>query len=296
LAYATLSADVVTLGEVALLQQLEIATGALDCPNPRPFGIAMHGFYVGEADMDKGTPGHIRYAEGEVDLVYTQKLTHCEGISYILGVDKVLMNWNDNPYFNATTFRGLDFGVLAYTTRVKDWLWQVGMAAQYSLDYGGLGRYTRYTAMAWGRYEYSDTLGVHAGFYAFYNLRRNKVFPIIGVDWSPWKKWQFNLIFPMSIAVNYSITPCWTVDLAWRPIWSRHRVGSNEPVPRAIWENRDNGAELGINFTSPILQGGLFLGYSFGGTLKIMDYLGNNPVYYKYNGSPYVGLRVMAPF
>ncbi|MFX6907688.1 hypothetical protein ABTH77_20760, partial [Acinetobacter baumannii] len=75
-----------------------------------------------------------------------------------------------------------------------------GMGLQYSLDFGHLGRYTRYSALIWGRYCYSSTIGLHAGFYGFYNLRKDKVYPIVGFDWHPWKNWQFNVIFPMNVS------------------------------------------------------------------------------------------------
>lgn len=295
-AISSLSADVTTLGQAAFLQQMTIKRSACKSSISQPFGVIAQGFGVGKADMMYGTPGEFSYAEGEVDLLYTQDFTHCEGMSFILGADSVHMDWNDNPFFERTNFSSLDVGFLGYTTRVNRWVWQIGMAAQLSLNYDPVGDYARYTALIWGRYECSKTLGFHAGFYAFYNLKKNKVYPIFGIDWRPLQNWQFNLIFPMSIAANYIFTPEWSLGLAWRPIWSRHRVGPDEPLSSGIWENRNDGAELSLNFLNAIIFGQAFVGYSFGGTLKIMDSGGRNALFFDYKPAPYAGLRLLASF
>jgi hypothetical protein len=206
------------------------------------------------------------------------------------------MNWNENPFFERTNFESVDVGLLGYSTRAPGWLWQVGIAAQISLNYDGIGRYTRYSSIMWGRYELTDTFGVHTGLYAFYNLRRNKVYPIIGFDWTPSPSWKFNVIFPLNISANYIINPMWSVGLGWMPFWSRHRVGKNEVDTKGIWENRNDGAELVLNFNTPVVIACLYVGQAFGGTLKIMDKNGNHPQYFKYKSAPYVGLRAMAPF
>jgi hypothetical protein len=295
-AYATLSADVATLGYDAFLQQLIIQNSA--CTKTiQPFGVSAYGFGVGRARLEHHEPGKISYAEGEFDLMYTQGLTECEGVSAILGYDNVYLNFTDNPFFRKKDFNSLDVGFLGYTTRVNRWLWQVGACAQISLDYGTIGgKYTRYTVLAWGRYTYTKTVNLHAGFYAFYNLRKNKVYPIIGFDWQPNKHWLISLIFPMNVSVNYLFNPCWSLSVAWLPIWSRHRVGNNEPDPRGIWENRNNGVHLALNYVTPGIIASVYAGQAFGGTLKIMDQTGRIATFFKYKSSPYAGLRLMAPF
>lgn len=296
-AYANLSADVTTLGNDAFLQQLIIQTNAHSKNISQPFGVSAYGFGVGKARLEHHQPGKVGYAEGEFDLMYTQKITDCEGITGIVGVDTVYLDFTRNPYFRKKEFSSIDVGFLGYTTRVNRWLWQVGSAAQISLDYGTIGgRYTRYTVMAWGQYTYTKTINLHAGFYAFYNLRKNKVYPIIGFDWQPSKHWILNMVFPMNVSVNYIFNPCLSLGVAWLPIWSRHRVGKDEPDSRGIWENRDNGVQLVLNYVTPSLIASVYAGQALGGTLKIMDQTGRIATFFKYKSSPYAGLRLMAPF
>lgn len=296
LASSYLVADGTTIVDTAFVQQDAVNSSAKSSHICDPFGVEVKGVWIGNSKFNHDKHQHLKYSEAEADIYFTQKVTHCEGFSAFLGYDVTTMRWKENPFFDQERFRSYDIGLLGYTNRFKDWLWQLGVSTQTTSGNGSWGKNTLYTGMLWGRYTYCSTVGLHLGFIGFAGLRKEEVYPIIGFDYSPSKQWQFNAVFPVNMTAVCNLSTSWSLSLELRPFRSRHRAGANQVLPQAIFEYHDFGADLALVYHAHGLFASLFAGGAFGGTLRVKNHLGNTIFTEKFGGAPYVGLAAYYKF
>ncbi len=116
------------------------------------------------------------------------------------------------------------------------------------------------------------------------------VYPIIGVDYAPNKKWLFQAVFPINYSIEYACNAEWKISLKGRPLKERFRTGPDEPQPRSIFCYSTMGAECNIHYEKFLrVEAELFAGYNFGGSFYIKNKNGQDALYTNVQGAPYAG-------
>lgn len=204
------------------------------------------------------------------------------------------LNWDKNPKFNETRFYYLQFGLTFYTTAIENWRWI--LRANYNIDVKHMQRasqYSLYDALIWGSYQPHRKWHYHVGAFGYKGMEGQEVYPVIGIDFSPNKKWTFLAIFPMDYSIQYKLNDRWRLSLKGRPMKERFRTGKNEPQPRSVFSYSSMGAELNLRYERFMrFEMEVFGGYSSGGNFYIKDKDGKNALYSNVGGSIYGGANL----
>jgi hypothetical protein len=200
------------------------------------------------------------------------------------------LRWKENPYFDQKNYETASVSLSGFSNRLPDWLWKADLTAFLDTDPGDLEKYLYWDILLWGRYDYCEDFGLHMGFYAITGMKIDRVYPIIGIDWRCWRKLNLNLVFPVDISALWEFNDCWNAGVALRFFESRHRVGKNENLPRALWDYRTSGMEFAVNYNcTDYIHVNFHAGYTLGGKLKIADRGNDDPHHFKFKSSPYIG-------
>ena len=121
-------------------------------------------------------------------------------------------------------------------------------------------------------------------------MEGQRVYPIIGLDYSPDKKWTFQAVFPVDYSIQYLAAPWCRLSLKARPLKERFRVGHREPEPGSIFNYSSIGAEFNLHLEKTRrFEFELYGGYNFGGSFYIKSRGGHRPFYTDLGGAPYAG-------
>lgn len=299
LSHSLAKANETTVADVSQYQLLSYKSSQGSCDLPNPFGVLLNATSIGRASVPTNNT-HLRYGEGQFEGLFGFKLDHHSGATVNIGAGVVNMRWPNNDFFATQNFGMVNVGISAYTDSICNWFWQAGFNAQYSTNQNINSRFTkaaRYGSLLWGRYNYSRDLGVHLGLLVFTGIMKTNAYPIIGIDYTLYNKWQFNLIFPVNLSVAYLIDQNWSVSVAGRPFVSRQRLGTNQALASGIFEYRNYGTELSLNYGyCEMIQCSAYAGYSFGGTIKFEDANGDTTAYRITRAAPYVGVNLLWAF
>lgn len=253
--------------------------------------------YIGQSSFttpeDAGEK--ISYQQADATLAYTKFLAAGEGASFGFGYTNTLVNWKQNPFFKERYFNNLTLGVNGFTKRFCNWDWRGGVSV--NLDANELidNSYNLYNLTLWGRYNfcnyYLPDMGIHLGFIGRTGIDQDKLLPILGVDFKMSHCWKLNLVYPVNISAIYSLTESWSFALSGK-IWnSRHRVGKNEALSRGIFEYRNAGAEISLNYDcGNLVTANIHVGSTLGGgDLKIADSQNHVIRHNKFRAAGYIG-------
>ena len=241
---------------------------------------------------------HIGYASNGIQGHYTSHVTAKESVISTLGYNRAILSWKQNPYFTQKYFDTVLVGLGITSTRLENWLWRGSFGVAFAVDSGGFANYGIYNAMMWGRYTYSQSLGLHIGIVGqTIGLRKENILPILGVDYRMGNHWQLNLIFPVDGSLTYLWTRDWQVGIALRRVAERRRTGPNQPVSRAIYQYTNTGLELFANFLAGSHFNARFdLGGMMGGDLKVMNQTGGALQTLKFKPAIFADIRVAINF
>lgn len=264
-----------------------------------PFSFESHIDYIGDADISHGffEKDTISFAESDVEfgvIVY-----YCpeyeEGVRLALDFSATYLRWNQNPYFEQDHFNTLSLEAVYFTHRLKHWFWRTAFSINMDTD-EWQADYTSYDLMLWGRYDYSDTIGIHIGFWAETGLRLDRVWPIIGADWKISEKWKLNLVYPVNISLNYMINPQWSLALAGRNFDVRFRVNRNESCPRFLVRYQNIGAEFMVRYENSGISANIHAGVAFAGRYRVANPGNHHAHTYNLNPSGYIGGEIDVSF
>ena len=116
------------------------------------------------------------------------------------------------------------------------------------------------------------------------------MWPVIGADYAPNKKWFFQILFPMNYSAEYNISSKWRLAAKIRILKERLRTGAKEIQPRSIFSYSSTGAEINAHYELPRrLEIEMYAGYNLGGSFYIKDQYGRNAIYTDLGGAPYFG-------
>ncbi|MGA8164740.1 MAG: hypothetical protein WB791_06930 [Waddliaceae bacterium] len=219
-----------------------------------------------------------------------------EGLAATLGYDWTYLCWKGNPSFDQCNFQYLNLSLSGFSKRVKNWTWKANATMKIDPTNFNWSHYLCWDLLMWGRYAYSADIFLHVGFYAITGMNINRIYPVLGVEWTcttPWRPLKLSLVFPFDISALWKINDYWEAGVAARFFQSRHRVDKNEPLPRGLWLYTAYGGELTMNYHySDFIHANLHAGGVFGGELKIADRHWDNPRHFETGLAPYFGAEI----
>lgn len=264
-----------------------------------PFGLLVNGNAIAPASINGADEQHLTYDEGQTEALWAFKLGKGTGGAINVGWGFTNFKWEQNPFFNTTFFPFVNIGVSGYTDSLANWFWLGGINAQIQTNVGTkqlLTQRSRYSALLWGRYNFLKDTGVHLGMLVFSGTAKTNVWPIIGFDYEINENWDLNLIFPINLSLFYNINDCWSVSFAGRPFSARHRVASTEAATSSIFEYNNFGTELSLNYELPKLLASIYVGYSYGNSVKFENQYGDTMTYRHFKTAPYIGFNFLVGF
>lgn len=262
-----------------------------------PLHIGGNAILVCEADVHpkKGDEkGHLRFNKTNAFLFMLLPISAETYFFPRVEWNRFTLDWNENPKFNQTHFYYLQFGLMMYSIALENWRWI--MRVDYNLDtrhFSKPGLYGLTSGLLWGSYQIHRKWHYHVGATGFFGLESTTIYPIIGADYAPNKKWLIQAIFPFSYFIQYRFAPWCKVAIKGRPLKERFRVGKHEIQPYSVFNYSTMGAEFNVVFEQKDrLEVELYGGYNSGGKFYIKDRNGHNGYYTRVNGAPYVGANI----
>lgn len=265
-----------------------------------PFSISADYDATGNAKFDhkKFKNDKIRYAQGNItgSVIPYYDEAHKEGMLIGLGYTNVHMVWNHNPYFDQHTFQTVNVTLGGFSKRVCDWDWKGIAVANINTAYLNCD-YVNYDLTLWGRYSYTETIGLHCGFIAKTGMKMDRVYPIIGIDWTINQNWTLDLVFPIDMTLSYHLTKDWSLAVATRFFDYRNRVNKNETLSMAVFRYQSTAAEFAVEYDNDDnITGSLHGGMILGGHVRVATRQNQHPRRLKFKTAPYGGAAIAVRF
>ncbi|HEV8052455.1 MAG TPA: hypothetical protein VGP47_08170 [Parachlamydiaceae bacterium] len=261
-----------------------------------PFTASISGDYIGRADFECKRYTNFKFATADIDLSFIYYYNPClkEGASVGVSYLRTRLDWKYNPFFTQKDIDTVSLNLACFSQRLKDWTWRAQLSVNFdNIEYWHLQNYMNYDILLWGRYDYAPNIGVHLGILALTGMKIDRVYPIIGIDWTYNCHWKLNLVFPMDISLVYTINKCWTASLAGRFINQRHRVKKQQFYSEGIWFYTSSGAEFAIDYKpAKWISANIHAGVDFGGHLKVANRHYRDGHRLRFNSAPYAGAEV----
>lgn len=249
---------------------------------------------IGKANVDpRNGPhdGELTYNKANAFLYCFLPISRCSYFLPRVEWNTFTLDWNRNPKFHETHYHFMQFALTFLSIAVEKWRW-IGRA-EYNIDVKHFSHprsYGLFSALLWGTHEMHRKWHYHVGAVGFTGFEGQEVYPIIGFDYSPNKKWMFQAVFPVTYSIDYSFNKEWKLSLKGRPLKERFRTGALEPQPRSVFNYSTMGAELNLHYEKFLrLEFEIYGGYNFGGSYYIKDRLGHHSLYTNVQGAPYGG-------
>lgn len=259
-----------------------------------PWHVGGNAIAFGKADVDlKNGPhdGNVIFNKANLYTYFFLPINECNFFLPRIEWNAFTLDWNHNPRFHETHFQFIQFALTFLSVGLERWKWIA--RADYNIDLKHFSRarqYGLFSALLWGTHQIHRKWHYHVGAFGYGGLEGSEIYPIIGVDFAPNKKWFFQLVFPISYAIEYNINERWRIAVKGRPLKERFRVGKNEPSPRSVFSYSTFGAEFNVHYERFLrLELEFFGGYNFGGSLYFKNRHGHNALYTNVKGSPYAG-------
>jgi len=201
------------------------------------------------------------------------------------------LDWDKNPKFKETQFNFAQFSLTFFTTDLEKWRWI--MRAEYNLDtkhFNNPSQYGLFSALLWGENEINEQWHYHIGALGYTGMEGGQLWPVIGFDYSPNKKWTLLAVFPIEYYIQYNINHRWHLALKVRPLKERFRTDEHQPQPKSVFSYTTIGTEFDIHYEIfRRLDIEVYGGWNFGGDFYIKNEAGHNALYTHIGGAPYGG-------
>jgi hypothetical protein len=265
-----------------------------------PFMAKISGDYIGQADFKCHDFSHFTFAIGEVDLSFVYYYNPCihEGATIGVTYSRIRLDWKTNPFFTQKDFDNISLNFGGFSERLEDWLWRAQVTVNFNnIEYWDLEDYMNYDLLLWGRYAYAPNVGIHIGILAYTGMKIDRVYPIVGFDWTYDCHWKLNVIFPMDISLVYTVNECWAIAAAGRFFYERNRVKKDQFYSEGLWAYSSSGAELSVRYTpTKWITANVHAGGDFGGNLKVARRHYHSGHRLRFEGAAYAGAEVDVNF
>ena len=237
---------------------------------------------------------HAQYQDAHAFLYYSHYLTPHNSLSWKVGYSFLDFNWAQNPRFKQNDYHFVNASVGWVSTSLKDWRWILATGVSVDATTLNFGLSGVYYGLMWGRYQFSETIGMHLGWAGYAGVKNGYVLPIVGIDWWVGHHWKFNGIFPLNLSIEYLFNKYWSTSLEIASFGRPYRfpMRAHEGIGRfrnGIFEVYSKGLELDMKFkTGEGFHASFGGGWNFGGWIVIKDRHNDRGKYFKYNGAPYV--------
>ncbi len=237
---------------------------------------------------------HEQYQDAHAFLYYSHYLTPDNSLSWKVGYSYLGFDWHQNPRFKEKDYHFVNASLGWVSTSINDWRWILATGVSVDARSFNFGQTGVYYGLMWGRYHFSDTIGMHLGWAGYVGVRNGYLLPIVGIDWRVGQHWKFNGIFPINLSIEYLFNEHWSTSLEVASFGRPYRfpMRAREGVGRfrnCIFEVYSKGIELDMKFkTGRGFHASFGGGWNFGGWIVIKDHHNHHGKYYKYNGAPYV--------
>lgn len=239
----------------------------------------------------------LHYRQNDLTFAYTHPFNAYCGLIFGAGWVGSKVDMEDNPEFNQTTFDYVNFSLSAFTKAFPCWTWTVALAAFLDVEEFSLIDYALYQGILWGRYEVNSQLELDFGVIAEVGLHKEKIWPILGFIYTISPKWKINAVFPVNIALDYTINPCWMASASVRFLRNRHRLQEDEVNSQGIFEYRTTGYEVDLTYSPfPWFSAKGFIGLTTQGDLKITDRNNHHAHHFKFEGAGYIGASAVLSY
>jgi Domain of unknown function (DUF6268) len=271
-------------------------------PSGSAFTFKVDGEWIGQSkfkkkDSFKGSKLHFWeiYADAQAVVYYDS----CVGdaVALDIGYKHMNLHWKSNPFFDQRNFNQLGFSIDYQTKRLCNWTWTASLTYIIDADRWNFDQYSLWDAFLWGRYTYRPDIGVHIGLYVETGMKMDRVWPIIGFDWTISKRLKLNLVYPVNMALEYKWDDHWTFIGGIRIFSERARVSSHEQLRKAVWRYCNAGAEFGVNYDpTHWLSLNAHAGYTFSGYLRVANQHNKHSHHLRFNSAPYAGGELTLKF
>ena len=237
---------------------------------------------------------HAKYQDAHAFLYYSHYLTPDNTLSWKVGYSFLDFDWPKNPRFKGDDYHFVNASLGWVSTSVQDWHWILATGVSVDAQSFNFGQTGVYYGLMWGRYHFSNTIGMHIGWAGYVGVKNGYLLPILGIDWRTGKHWKFNGIFPVNISIEYLFNNHWSTALQGATFGRPYRfpMRAHEGKDRyknGIFEIYSPGLELDFKYqTAGRLYASVGGGWNFGGWILIKDHGNHHGKYFKYNGAPYV--------
>lgn len=204
------------------------------------------------------------------------------------------LDWNKNPKFHKTDYSYIQFALTFYTIAIEKWRWILRGNYNIGVDnFNEPHEYGLFEGLIWGAYQIHRKWHYHLGIFGYTGFEGAQMYPVLGADYSPNKKWTFLLVFPITYEIQYHVDKNWRLSLKGRPLKERFRTSSHQPQPRSVFSYSTMGAEFNVHYERFLrLEVEAFVGCNFGGSFYIKDAHNHNPLYSDVGMSPYAGANL----
>lgn len=261
-------------------------------PKEDPWSLIGDYVSIGKSSFRKPhSHHHLAFSQGKVLATYTESTNNISGYSFGAGYQNTHFSTKKHFSFHDKHFHNLLLDMGAFTRHIDRWNWSSNLELQVNTEHFSLSRYTLFTGLLTGQYQWHKKRNLYAGITFTTGMRYTKVLPVIGFDYRPTKKLTFNAVFPINISAVYTLTDDWTVDIGLRFFLSRQRFGRIDHPKRGFITYRNTGIEGGINYKcNDRITVNLFAGEAFGGRLRVSNHHDHNRHHYRQKPAPYIGL------
>lgn len=218
--------------------------------------------------FNKGDEVHYAVAEVEAGMVFYYCPTYTEGARVAIGYSPTYLRWGENFWFKQDHFNILSVTIAGFTKRIDDWFWRTQLSINLDTE-KWVAPYTSYDLLLWGRYTYSQSIGLHFGFWAETGLHMDRVYPVIGFDWRISPAWKLSAVYPVNVSLDYALSQTWSLALAGRFFDSRFRAHEHASKPLVRYTNV--GVEFAIKYENDTMSGNIHVGSTVGGKYRVAN-------------------------
>jgi hypothetical protein len=261
-------------------------------PEEEPWSLIGDYVFIGKSSFRKPhSHRHLRFSQGRVLATYTESQNNLSGYSFGAGYMNSHFSTKKHRPFHDKHFHNLLLDIGAFTRQIERWNWSANLELQINTEHFSLSRYTFFTGLFTGQYQWHKKRNLYAGITFTTGMRYTTVLPVVGFDYKPTKKLTFNAVFPINISAVYALTDRWTADIGLRFFLSRQRFGKDDHPKRGFVAYENTGIEGGINYKcNDHIMINIFAGEAFGGRLRVSNHNDHHRRNYKQKTAPYIGL------
>jgi hypothetical protein len=294
------------LANAPLKADYDLSSGgtALIEENKRPYGLnlEMEGEWIGRSDFYKKRFGKnkIQYRDINADAEATLYYDECYGEAILFGVgyEYTRLDWGNNPFFHQKTYNTANTHLTFVTCRLPDW--KLFASATYNIDADtwNFSHYSTWDLLTFGRYQYCYNVGITLGIYAETGMKLDRVYPVIGFDWTINDCLKLNAVFPFNMSLEYRWSDCWSAFIGGRCFSDRHRIAHGHGRwEHAVWRYSNSGVEAGLKFNQDCwMTSEVHAGYTLGGRIKVADKHSHHSHNFGFKPAPYFGASAAVHF